>query len=685
MVALFFDVEVLSYRGNARDNERKTPCPITIQGLVTLHNAVVKFKLDTKAEVNLSQYIEANAKLKAEWVGWSEYQRKHGYRLTQIQAYPRLKPAKDGDGDISINPPLSKGKGENLGKVNCALAPINSISFADRHAAANKEYGRTNLSKPTAEQVVNFHSLLFMEIQYLGGCDILWKDSGPLKSGATGGPGGSKNGAPSLSIIASHDTSLDSTEKDNAVLLLKVLAQSADGASTADGASASQVTAAAAVSAAPAAAAAAVSDVAASDASAASASASAAAPDLCDITKWDHRSGEFPLTDSALEQMVFSYSDRPKYYWAAGLLLFMRPSRTEKEEEVFKDLSSMWQNWFAADLDYAYLAKGPPNKGRDTYSEAERNWCDVRMKVLDASIKDTSDRERLGLKLKSSSRGKRNEKSARLNKERQDLGLDADVAAGPSPPGRTAGAARDNDRREASRVGTGAGDKHAEPTGRVKRMASIKTGARAQAGDKCAHMDSSEDEHEDSSSAKKTEKTEKRGAKRRREHRDGDGDTIESDDVENKLPRRGKLSKNGKIVSSKDGRPLVANVALREKYKSSYRDAENTRLWQGYALDLGQAFKLAVWTRHGSNMPVEKNGNLETRTALFRTAAYYALSMDGSDEDEIMESPQFADFLFILVQVTKQMRYQILSEGRVFFGDKVFTSELRASKLFQRE
>ena len=240
MVALFFDVEVLSYRGNARDNERKTPCPITIQGLVTLHNAVVKFKLDTKAEVNLSQYIEANAKLKAEWVGWSEYQRKHGFRLTQIQAYPRLKPAKDGDGDISINPPLSKGKGENLGKVNCALAPINSISFADRHAAANKEYGRTNLSKPTAEQVVNFHSLLFMEIQYLGGCDILWKDSGPLKSGATGGPGGSKNGAPSLSIIASHDTSLDSTEKDNAVLLLKVLAQSADGASTADGASAQQ-------------------------------------------------------------------------------------------------------------------------------------------------------------------------------------------------------------------------------------------------------------------------------------------------------------------------------------------------------------------------------------------------------------------------------------------------------------
>jgi hypothetical protein len=83
-------------------------------------------------------------------------------------------------------------------------------------------------------------------------------------------------------------------------------------------------------------------------------------------------------------------------------------------------------------------------------------------------------------------------------------------------------------------------------------------------------------------------------------------------------------------------------------------------------------------------MPTEKSGDLETRKALFRTAAYYAMSMDGSDEQEVLNSPKVADFMFILVSAAKQLRYSILTEGRVFFGDNVFTS-LRASKKFQGE
>jgi hypothetical protein len=84
-------------------------------------------------------------------------------------------------------------------------------------------------------------------------------------------------------------------------------------------------------------------------------------------------------------------------------------------------------------------------------------------------------------------------------------------------------------------------------------------------------------------------------------------------------------------------------------------------------------------------MPVEKNGNLEIRLALFRTAAYYALSEDGSEEEEIMQSPYFADFLFIQVQAAKQMRYLVLTEGRVFFGNKVFISDVPPSPLYRRK
>ncbi len=66
----------------------------------------------------------------------------------------------------------------------------------------------------------------------------------------------------------------------------------------------------------------------------------------------------------------------------------------------------------------------------------------------------------------------------------------------------------------------------------------------------------------------------------------------------------------------------------------------------------------------------------------FRTAAYYALSMDGEEERECMEHPDFPEFCWILVQAAKQMRYNLLTDGRVFFGDNVF-STFRAAKKYQ--
>ena len=140
--------------------------------------------------------------------------------------------------------------------------------------------------------------------------------------------------------------------------------------------------------------------------------------------------------------------------------------------------------------------------------------------------------------------------------------------------------------------------------------------------------------------------------------------------------------KAGRMVSVTNGRPLVKGVGLRKTYVNTYRHSQNTRLWRGQKLDLGQAFKLACFVHYGPRMPYEQSGDFETRKALFRTAAYYAMSPD--DEHECLESIEFPEFLHILVATAKQMKYNIMTEARIFFGDKVFTTH-RASKAFQRE
>jgi hypothetical protein len=112
--------------------------------------------------------------------------------------------------------------------------------------------------------------------------------------------------------------------------------------------------------------------------------------------------------------------------------------------------------------------------------------------------------------------------------------------------------------------------------------------------------------------------------------------------------------------------------------------AGNTRLWCGQSLELGQAFKLTVWNHYGLQMPVEKSRCLPQHTALFRTAAYYAFSLDGVEEQECIKHKDFPDFVFILVQAAKQMRYNILIKGRIFLGENVFTT-FRPAKKYQGE
>ncbi len=51
------------------------------------------------------------------------------------------------------------------------------MSFADRFSAAHTRYNKASLAKASVETVVNFHKLLYMEIQYLIGCDVTWKNA----------------------------------------------------------------------------------------------------------------------------------------------------------------------------------------------------------------------------------------------------------------------------------------------------------------------------------------------------------------------------------------------------------------------------------------------------------------------------------------------------------------------------
>jgi hypothetical protein len=128
---------------------------------------------------------------------------------------------------------------------------------------------------------------------------------------------------------------------------------------------------------------------------------------------------------------------------------------------------------------------------------------------------------------------------------------------------------------------------------------------------------------------------------------------------------------DGKTVSAKDGRIVAAGNDLKKQYPNHYRNADNTKAFYGRYLNLGEAFKLACLVQYGPNLPIETSGYTSMRKALFRTAAYYALS-DG-EAKQIMSHPTIADFLYFLVKSAKQLVYSYTVDARLIFGDAVFS------------
>ena len=94
----------------------------------------------------------------------------------------------------------------------------------------------------------------------------------------------------------------------------------------------------------------------------------------------------------------------------------------------------------------------------------------------------------------------------------------------------------------------------------------------------------------------------------------------------------------------------------------------------GLKLSIAQAFSVACFTKYGSNLPLERNGQQQARTALFRTAAFYSLSEE--ETEEVLNHAEFFEYLFSLVNYVKQYKYRLYSNARRFFSEHVFCNAI---------
>ena len=708
-------VALLPCRGSVR--EREVPCPINIAGLAKLYNAVTQYRIDHEAG-NFAQYLQDPSKkvckpAQPEWSGWQAYHQKHAARSRRLnEVGERVIPVKEGSEMMSINPPLiTMRKGHLDGTINCALTVSTGLgvglSFIQRYENANQVYDQSNVRKLSAAQVNNFQNLLYLNIQYLASCCNEWKTVGPDSetNGASGGGGSEVISAGGGGGSGSHGAS---------PISLSILREGAPSSATdiggnSTGGIADDTSGGGAAREGEESGSGAESGGGAGGTAAAEHGGEESGGEgdrleqseeiqvqLCEITSWDHRSGEFPLNDNGLRLMAFPEFPKPKYYYAAALILFLRASRTELEEKVFQHLCKMWTDWFNEDLTYKALEKGPPRKGPQMYTAEEINWCEVRLDVLDKMITASEDRVRLGLPpLKRRGHG---HTTTSRDQERRDL-ADSASAATAAPAGAVptravpaeaapAAAARTGRPATAGAVEARAGSvRAAAAPALVAPAAAARTGrpaTAAHAGDVPTRAVPAEP-----APAKSTGARASGSRKRKAAHSDAEGAAGEVESSggtptkEGGSPGHGAgVLKAGRVVSANNGRPLVRGVGLRKTFPNNYRSPQNTNLWRGHKLNLGEAFKLACFVHYGPRMPYDQSGDFETRKALFRTAAYYAMSP--ANEQECMTSHEFADFLNILVATAKQMRYNIMTEARIFFGDKVFTTH-RASQAFQSE
>ena len=433
-------------------------------------------------------------------------------------------PETEGDDMVEVKPQMVTGPAasDKVSQYSCKLCaeaeffggpPLPFVTVYDRRSA---DYNTIKLcfAKIQLEQLNIFQHLVRMEIQYLAGCNIVWKSSGPdlapkprAARGATGGAG------------AGVDYSLVPPALD------------------------SLATAAVALSAAPAPAAAAARP-------AGGGAGSATNLDFSDIVNWDYRSGFFPLTDEALRQLVFPEDlAKPKHYYALAVLLYVREARTQEEENAFQRLNSAWLGWYdGKPISYEVFRNGPPTAPpRYAYSPEEINWCKTKLTLLDRAIKDVDARERLGLdpltKQKDASA------AGKVSRLRQ---VEADAL-----------------------LGTGGSSKSPAQAGRSPSQAVTPR-------DSGVILTATPSPGETTAVKKR----------RRTSTKDATPKESETVDAAGQVEDTRTVLKDGKLVSSKDGRAAAAGNTLKLRFPNTYRNHENDNLFYGKALTLGEEHAL---------------------------------------------------------------------------------------------
>ena len=625
---------------------------------------------------------------------WNQYQKKYNSRLEFMKKSIRIDPVHEGkelvalsakDQLIGTHPDLSLGtkSSEKCSSMSCALLPERDVEgpplqFYELYNKRNVAYKNSNLSKMTSDQMANLQLLVRMDIQYLCSVDVEWqqpegggasleashgeKDADGVAAAAAaaaaeeagaGGGGGSGGGA-HLSLLHAPQPKkavAGSLARNEDLLIRFALHKSKQDLSISRNVECR-------------------CDACCTRADPSLPENSQAVFDFSDIVNWDHRRGFFPLTPEALSQMKFDHNEHnvaPKYVFPAAILLFFRTERNGEEEAAYQSLSEEWEFWFDNPLSYEFLKNDPPK--RLGLNDEEINWCKVRLEALVQEIKLPSARELLGLPSINPPRSARNrgsEAALLLNSKNSEGKGAAQSKHGSTEVRDEAGDLEKTAVDPAPRAAAAVVSESAGGSGGIadKEGGGKKSGAKVEKKPRRkrqAHLIHPGEE----AAAAPVAKREKLATEGGSPVKDEEKTTVRASD--------------GKTVSVKDGRIVAAGNPLKAQYPNHYRNPDNKHDFYGTNLNLGEAFKLACLVQYGPSLPIESSGHMSMRTALFRTAAYYALS----DEEmkAILGSAFFADFVFFLVKSAKQLLYGMYVEGRLIFGDAVFSRHPPTQKL----
>ena len=191
---------LLSRRGTERD---KGDCPVSIQSLCTLHNAIASFRF----QISVNSDLTKDGGFKALQPNWILYQKKHAARCESMKKAHRIDPVIAGREIVNLPSACALrgtqkdltvgGKDDICSKFTCSLRPERDNAsppskFSDLYSKRSTIYNETRLNKISEDQLINFQLLVRMEIQFLSGYDVEWHPSigNPAEGGGfpTGGP-----------------------------------------------------------------------------------------------------------------------------------------------------------------------------------------------------------------------------------------------------------------------------------------------------------------------------------------------------------------------------------------------------------------------------------------------------------------------------------------------------------------